>query len=87
MYGVAPAARGFLRPIHQWNYEELVVDGDHVRVYVNGFNTLDVHLDDVGQHPADGEEHPGVKRTSGHFGFCAHNDPVAFRNVRIKPLK
>lgn len=87
VYGVAPAARGYLRPIDQWNYEELVVDGDHVQVYVNGFKTLDVHLDDVGQHPADGEDHPGTKRTSGHFGFCAHNDPVAFRNVRIKPLK
>ena len=20
------------------------------------------------------------------FGFCGHNDPVAFRNIQIKPL-
>jgi hypothetical protein len=25
-------------------------------------------------------------RTSGYFGFAGHNDPVAFRNVSIKPL-
>jgi len=87
VYGVAPAARGYLRPIDQWNYQELVVDGDHVQVHVNGHKTLDVHLDEVGKNPADGENHPGTKRTSGHFGFAGHDDPVAFRNVRIKSLK
>jgi hypothetical protein len=30
--------------------------------------------------------HPGRTRTSGHFGFAGHNDPVAFRNVLIKKL-
>jgi hypothetical protein len=31
--------------------------------------------------------HPGKLSTKGHFGFCGHNDPVAFRNVQIKELK
>ena len=30
--------------------------------------------------------HPGKDRTSGHFGFAGHNDPVSFRNVSIKKL-
>jgi len=30
--------------------------------------------------------HPGKDRTSGFFGFAGHNDPVEFRNIRIKPL-
>jgi len=30
--------------------------------------------------------HPGKDRTSGHFGFAGHNDPVAFRNISIQPL-
>ena len=30
--------------------------------------------------------HPGKDRTSGHFGFAGHSDPVPFRNVRIKKL-
>jgi hypothetical protein len=31
--------------------------------------------------------HPGKDRTSGHFGFAGHNDPVAFRNILIKKLE
>jgi hypothetical protein len=35
----------------------------------------------------DGRAHPGKDRGAGHFGFAGHNDPVAFRHVRVKPLK
>jgi hypothetical protein len=31
-------------------------------------------------------QHPGKDRTKGYFGFAGHNDPVAFRNIQIKPL-
>jgi hypothetical protein len=85
-YGIAPAHRGYLRPVGQWNYEEVVVDGDHIEVHVNGTKTLDVNLAEAAKKPADGKEHPGASRTSGHFGFAGHNDPVEFRNIRIKPL-
>jgi len=30
--------------------------------------------------------HPGKDRTSGHFGFAGHNDPVEFRNIWINDL-
>ena len=30
--------------------------------------------------------HPGKLLSHGHFGFCGHDDPVAFRNVQIKTL-
>jgi len=30
--------------------------------------------------------HPGKERTTGHFGFAGHNDPVAFRKIQIKRL-
>ena len=32
------------------------------------------------------QAHPGRDRKSGSFGFAGHNDPVAFRNIRIKSL-
>ena len=32
------------------------------------------------------QAHPGRDRKSGSFGFAGHNDPVAFRNIRIKRL-
>jgi hypothetical protein len=85
-YGLAPATRGYLRPTGEWNYEEVTVNGDHVQVELNGVQILDVNLAEAAKKPADGKEHPGATRPSGHFGFCGHNDPVEFRNVRIKEL-
>ncbi len=87
LYGLAPALRGYLRPVGEWNYQEVTVDGDQVKVRLNGFEILDVNLDEVRQNPVDGKEHPGAFRHNGHFGFCGHNDPVAFRNIRIKRLR
>lgn len=87
VYGLAPAHVGYLRPAGEWNYQEVVVDGDRVEVHLNGFEILNVNLDEVRQKPIDGNEHPGAFRTSGHFGFCGHNDPVEFRNVRIRRIE
>jgi hypothetical protein len=85
-YGLAPAHRGFLRPTGQWNYEEVIVNGDRIEVWLNGFTTLDVNLAEVRQQPLDGLDHPGASRKTGRFGFCGHGDPVAFRNIRIKKI-
>lgn len=85
-YGLAPAHRGYLRPTGEWNYEEVTVNGDRIQVRLNGVEILDVDLAKVRAKPVDGREHPGASRKSGHFGFAGHNDPVEFRNVRIKPL-
>lgn len=87
VYGLAPATRGYLRPTGEWNYQETVVDGDHVIVRVNGFTVNDAHLTEALKHPLDEKEHPGASRKTGHFGFCGHDDPVVFRNVRIQRLK
>ena len=86
LYGMAPARRGYLRPTGEWNYQEVVVDGDQLEVHLNGYEILNVNLDEVRQNPIDGKEHPGAFRASGHFGFCGHSDPVEFRNLRIKRL-
>lgn len=86
LYGLAPAARGYLRPVGEWNYQEVTVEGDRVNARLNGFEILNVDLDEARQKPVDGKEHPGAFRTTGHLGFCGHRDPVAFRNIRVKRL-
>lgn len=86
IYGLAAATRGYLRPVGEWNYQEVTVDGDRVVVRLNGFEILNADVAAVREKPADGREHPGAARTAGHFGFCGHNEPVAFRNIRIKRL-
>ena len=30
--------------------------------------------------------HPGKMLKKGFFGFAGHNDPVEFRNIKIKTL-
>jgi len=86
LYGLQPAIRGYLRPVGEWNYQEITVIGDSFRVKLNGFEILNVSLRHLPSENLDHEQHPGNARTKGHFGFCGHNDPVAFRNIRIKRL-
>jgi hypothetical protein len=84
-YGMVASQRGYLRPVGQWNFEEVTVRGPTIRVELNGTIILDTDLNKVTSYMAN-RPHPGKDRTSGHFGFAGHNDPVAFRNIQIKRL-
>ena len=84
-YGMVPAHRGYLRQPGQWNYQQVTVQGPMVKVELNGVTILDADLSKVTEFMAN-SPHPGKDRTSGHFGFAGHNDPVQFRNVSIKRL-
>ncbi len=84
-YGMVPAARGYLRPVGQWNFEEVTVKGSKIKVELNGTIILDADLSTVKEFMAN-SPHPGKDRTSGYFGFAGHNDPVEFRSVSIKTL-
>ncbi|MCA8953965.1 MAG: DUF1080 domain-containing protein [Planctomycetes bacterium] len=83
VYGVAPAARGYLRPVGQWNFQEVTVAGSRVRVVLNGTEILDA---DLAGASSQLEGHVGKDRALGHFGFCGHDDPVAFRAIAIRRL-
>ena len=85
IYGVVPAKTGHLRPAGQWNDEEIVCAGRHVRVVLNGVVIVDADLDKV--QPLDHHEHPGLKYEKGHIGLHAHGNygaEVSFRNLRVK---
>jgi len=85
IYGVVPAKRGALKPIGQWNQEEIVADGSHIKVTLNGKVIVDADLKKIDKTP-DHEKHPGLHNAKGYIGWLGHGDPVAFRNVRIKSL-
>ena len=53
---------------------------------LNGTLVTDTDLSEVKEYMHN-SAHPGKLLTHGHFGFCGHNDPVAFRHVQIKELK
>jgi hypothetical protein len=84
-YGMVPAHRGYLRPVGEWNFEEVTIKGPTIKVELNGNLILDCDLSKVTEYMAN-SAHPGKDRTSGSFGFAGHNDPVAFRNIQIKKL-
>ena len=88
IYGVVPARRGFLRPPGEWNAEEVTVKGRRVTVVVNGSTVVDADLDEASAGGTiDGNDHPGLKRASGHLGFLGHGSLLEFRNIRLKELK
>ena len=85
VYGVVPAHRGYTRPVGEWNFEEVVCQGSHITVKVNGTAIVDADLTKV-EKPTDSGDHPGMKRASGLVGFMGHGDRVEFRNIRVKVL-
>ncbi len=88
VYGVFPAKRGFLKPLGEWNYEEVIAKGPKIKVILNGtvINDADITVPRQTGITADGQKHPGLLRDSGHIGFLGHGSPVQFRNIRVKDL-
>jgi hypothetical protein len=85
VYDVIPARTGFLKRAGEWNEEEIMVQGSHIRVTLNGVIILDADLNNV-REEATLKKHPGLKNKSGRIGFLGHGSLVEFRNIRIKAL-
>ena len=85
LYHVFPARTGYLKPTGEWNTQEVTAKGSKIKVVLNGETILDVDTHTV-KDRALLAKHPGLNRKSGHIGFLGHNEPVAFRNIRIKRL-
>jgi hypothetical protein len=87
VYGIIAAKQGFLKPVGEWNEEEVIAQGSKIKVILNG----DVILDgDIAlatkEGTADHKEHPGLLNKTGHIGFLGHGSPLKFKNIRIKEL-
>lgn len=90
IYGVVPAKRGHLKPVGEWNVQEITCEGSFITVKLNGTIIVDADIAKFAsgeEKTPDGAKHPGLARTSGHIGFLGHGAPVAFRNIRIKEIK
>jgi HEAT repeat protein len=87
VYGTIPAKRGFLKPVGEWNYQEVIVNGPKIKVILNGTLILDADITEARKNgAADGKKHPGLLRDSGHIGFLGHGSPLQFRNIRVRDL-
>jgi HEAT repeat protein len=87
VYGVIPAKRGALKPLGEWNYQEVIADGDNIKITLNGTTILEGNIREASKNGTlDGRDHPGLLNKTGHIGFLGHGSPVKFRNIRIKEL-
>jgi hypothetical protein len=84
-YGMVAAHRGYQRPLGEWNYQQVTVQGSKIRVELNGTTILDTDLGKVTKFM--GKKVGGKDRKDGHFGFAGHGSAVQYRNVRIKSLE
>lgn len=87
LYNYAPAKRGYLKPVGEWNVEEVIADGANIKVILNGTVILDTNLKKVTQGIPAEKIQPGLLRSKGHIAFLGHDSAIKFRNIRIKPLQ
>jgi HEAT repeat protein len=87
VYGIIAAKRGHLRPVGEWNTEEIYIKGNHIRITLNGVVIVDGDLEKVTKNGTlDKQQHPGLKRKDGHIAFLGHGSEVHFRHIRVKRL-
>jgi hypothetical protein len=85
LYHCVGAKTGFLRPVGEWNYEEIEVRNQVLKVTLNGTKILDVDINQIDRSQL-AKVPKGLDRQSGFIGFAGHVDPVAFRNFQVKRL-
>jgi HEAT repeat protein len=89
VYGVIPAKRGYLKPTGEWNVQEVIANGNKIKITLNGTVILDGDIAEASKNftaTADKQKHPGLSNKSGHIGFLGHGSELEFRNIRIKEL-
>jgi HEAT repeat protein len=88
VYGIIPAKRGYLKPTGEWNVQEVIADGDRIKITLNDNVILDSNIREATKNGTpDHREHPGLLNKKGYIGFLGHGSPIKFRNIRIKELK
>ncbi len=69
--GTAKTARDYAFKADQWNQLQITADGDHIIVVLNGETTLDTR---------------DAKFPDGNIRLQYQQFPIAFRNVKLRPL-
>lgn len=78
IYDVEPPTVNAIKPNGEWNVSEVTLNGSQLQYVLNGVTVQDRNID----------EHDELKLRlrRGFIVLTEHNDPVMYRNIRIKPL-
>ncbi len=75
LYKLVAAKRGFLKPVGEWNKQEVILNENQIEITLNG----EVILEDT--------DLSRFKRPrKGHIGFLGHGSKVQFRKIELKEL-
>ena len=86
VYGWIPARRGFLKPVGEWNYQEVIADGNNITVILNGTVIVEGNLKEATKDSSPERVPATLFYEKGHIAFLGHNSVVKFRNIRVKEL-
>ena len=79
------------KPAGEWNHSRVIVQANHVEHWLNGTKVLEYELGSESVLKAvQNSKFKAVKgfgqKQNGHILLTYHNDPVSYRNIKIRPL-
>lgn len=86
LYNYAPAKRGYLKPVGEWNRQEVIAQGANIKIILNGTVILDTNIKKVINDIPYDKVQAGLRNPCGHIAFLGHDSVVRFRYIRIKKL-
>lgn len=86
LYGWVPAKKGYLKPLGKWNYQEVIMNKNHLQVMLNGTLIMDADLDELIKNAPKDKDTSKLQYKKGHIAFLGHGDIIKFRNIRVKEL-
>jgi hypothetical protein len=91
-YALYAPSKDMTMPVGEWNKSKIVADANHVEHWLNGEKVVefDFGSDDWNSRLKD-SKFKDMKRfgkeTKGHIDLQDHGNEVAYRNIKIRPIK
>jgi hypothetical protein len=91
LYDMTVPPAGVSLPAGSWNHARLLVERGRIRQWLNGTPTADVSYgDDAWRQRVAASKFARMPRfgtfPSGVIGLQDHGEPVAFRNIKLRPI-
>ena len=84
-YGLVAAERGHQKPVGEWNYQEVVVQGSNIIVHLNGSKILCTDLAEITENMKN-KKFTLRKKLTGPLSLGGHASGVYYRNMYAAEL-
>ena len=92
LYDLVTPPANVAKPVGEWNEARVLAEGSRVRLWLNGTQTADVDFaSEEGKRLLAASKFRSMPRfaqnDSGHVVLQDHEDPVWYRDIRIRPIR